>query len=1132
MIRKLWMNVLLASLVTVPMVPSLHAASESTSVAQARSTSSDRTEPVTFVGPAGKTLVSDQKTMPIGPGIELTSFERFDARGWLNGEMMSVELANEYVSLGLLYPGAISSAKPLSEMAKTAGAIAGVNGDFFDINNTKAPLGSVIQNSQLLKGPEGSHTLTAGIDSNGIGRIANLLLDGSISLPNGKFPLAAFNQYGIPTNGIGLYTSAWGSKQRPSSSTSIYEVAVQDGKVLNVSNQPGSGPIGENTLVLVGREEGAEALKALSIGDEVSVDYSPKVDGNTLMSFAIGGNIKLLENGQVPLNLDDTVTAPRTAVGFSEDGKKMFLASVDGRQTDSRGMTYKELAELMKEYGAYNVLNLDGGGSTTMVARKPGNENAEVVNQPSDGFERSVPNGIGLFAKPGSGELKGFKVETVSEIKNGNRVFPGLSRTFKSHGYDENYAPVDAGNITWRALPSDVGSFEKDSVFRAKKSGSSLVEAKSKSAKGTMNITVIGELERIEATPSRLGLEMGVQRDFSLIGYDQNGYTAPVEPQDVNLEYDASVVAITENKDGGFTVVPREEGGSTLITASVQGHKTYLPVTIGLATKKMSDFEKISDWSYTKYPAAVNAAMDTVEGKTGKGLELSYDFSTTTATRAAYLQVNPMLELPGEVQKIGLWVYGDGNGAWLRTVVRDAANTSYTLTLASAVNWTGWKYVEASVPNGVRYPLKLWRIYPVETDRNKQYTGKMIFDDLIVKVPPTIDVPEQSQSPDPLIIQNGELGNKQWTFAVLADSQFVAKSPNSQQVQMARESLREIVKANPDFLVINGDFVDTAWKEDFDLAEQILEEEVGDKLPIYYIPGNHERMGPGTLENFINVYENNRYIFDHNGTRFILLDSSTGSYRTSDFEQLIDLKKSLDEAAADPLVKNVVVMAHHPTRDPLPTKNSQLSDRKESGLLEQWLTHFRKTSGGKGALYIGGHAHTVNVERVEGVPYMVVGPAGKIPYGPADEGGFYSWTLFGVDPTSGPDKAFGPEKAAEHSQASNVSWIQAEVRPMLESITMETPSTINASETVKIKALGHQVGDLTIPLRYPATVTWKGSDNVFVGTDRKLEQAEASGQYDALFNPLTGELKALHTSNITLKIEANGTIAEKEIVIK
>ena len=81
---------------------------------------------------------------------------------------------------------------------------------------------------------------------------------------------------------------------------------------------------------------------------------------------------------------------------------------VDGRQASSRGLTLKEMGELMKDYGSYHSLNLDGGGSTTMVVRSPGEEDAEVVNNPSDGTERFVPNGIGIFTEKGNGVLAGM----------------------------------------------------------------------------------------------------------------------------------------------------------------------------------------------------------------------------------------------------------------------------------------------------------------------------------------------------------------------------------------------------------------------------------------------------------------------------------------------------------------------------------------------------------------------------------------------------------------------------------------------------------------------------------------------------------------------------------------------------
>jgi len=89
---------------------------------------------------------------------------------------------------------------------------------------------------------------------------------------------------------------------------------------------------------------------------------------------------------------------PRTAAGISKDGRKLILAVVDGRTSISVGMRCTELGSLMKGLGAWNALNLDGGGSSAMYVSGAG-----TVNDPSDGVERVVANHLGVFAT-GSGE--------------------------------------------------------------------------------------------------------------------------------------------------------------------------------------------------------------------------------------------------------------------------------------------------------------------------------------------------------------------------------------------------------------------------------------------------------------------------------------------------------------------------------------------------------------------------------------------------------------------------------------------------------------------------------------------------------------------------------------------------------
>lgn len=463
------------------------ASAEESPIADARSAhSSWQEEPALEVGPPGQTLVADEESEPVGPGVTLTTFDRFDARGWVRGYVLKVDLSTPSVSTDLLFPGAVAAAEPLSASAARAGAIAAVNGDFFDIGNTKAPLGAEIVGGELIKSPEPDWNNHVGVGADRLGRLAQVFLEGTVVLPSGSVPLAALNMPGIPWHGIGLYTSAWGSFSRATVVdpwSPVREVTVRDGVVVAVSPVLSTGAIAPGSQVLIGRDTGAQALVGLQVGDRVTVEYRARTDSPSPLRFAVGGNVVLVRDGQLP-SLDDGDSHPRTAVGFSADGRTMLLAAVDGRQRDSRGMTLRELGDLLRRLGADDALNLDGGGSTTVLAREPGEADADLVNSPSDGGERSVPNGVGVFVASGSGLLSGFDVEPASEHEHAGRAFPGLSRTFVGLGYDETYAPAATGEIDWQALPADVGRFEAPGVFRAAKPGSAVVEAQARNVKG------------------------------------------------------------------------------------------------------------------------------------------------------------------------------------------------------------------------------------------------------------------------------------------------------------------------------------------------------------------------------------------------------------------------------------------------------------------------------------------------------------------------------------------------------------------------------------------------------------------------------------------------------------------------
>ncbi|MGK5742506.1 phosphodiester glycosidase family protein [Micromonospora sp. URMC 103] len=1069
-------------------------------------------------------------TRPVAPGVQLTSFDRYDADGWLRADAITADLTGG-VTVDYVNSGAVSRAEPLRAAVDRTRAVAAVNGDFFDVNNSGAAQGVGIRDGELIQSAVSGHRNAVAVTTEGIGRVIEVNFDGTATLPGGPVTLTQFNNM-VQAGGIGAFTALWGTYTRERAvegAARVTEVAVVDGRVASVSPAAGSGPIPAGTTVLLGREAGADALAGLRPGDPVGVTWLPKPSDGSALHAAVGGGNVLVRDGVVQ-TIADASLAPRTAVGFTADGRKMIMLTVDGRQVDSRGVTQTEMGRMMTELGAYTALNLDGGGSSTLLAREPGAAAVTVENSPSDGSERPVPNGLAIYAPKGSGRLTGYWVETasdptaapgVSPVRGGrpDRVFPGLTRRLTAAGHDETYGPA-AGSPTWRVEPALHGRVDGAGVFHALLPGTATVTARRGPASGGLDLTVLGPLARIDSTVERVGL---TGRDGSallgVVGYDAEGNTAPVEPADLDLEYDHELLRLTPTADGNLAVTALRDTGAGLVTVRVGRQSTVVPVTVGLTDQPVADFEDASAWKFSQ--ARASGSVAPAPGHTGTGLKLAYDFSQSTGTRAAYADPPAWIEVPGQPQAFGMWIYGNGRGEWPSLHLHDAQDTQHVLR-GPYITWTGWRYVEFAVPAGVQYPVRVRRFYVAETNAAAQYTSEIVIDDLVAKVPPSVDAPAEEPRTDRVVVRDGTVDGAPWRFAVMSDAQFVAADPDSDLVAQARRTLREIRAAKPDFLVINGDLVDTAYPEDFALAKRLLDEELGDDLPWYYVPGNHEIMG-APISNFEAAFGATSRVFDHRGTRFVTLNSSTGSLRGGGFDQVRMLREALDSAATDPAVGSVVVLHHHPPRDPSPAKASQLGDRKEAALLEQWLADFQHRTG-KGALFVGGHVGTFHAERVDGVPYVINGNSGKTPSTPADRGGFTGWTEFGVDPVS----AAEADRARRNPLAEGPRWVDAEVHAHTDRLAVTAPASVAVGAPVTVTATLTQPGGRTVPVAAPVSADWSASPSVHVGPVTGLRPWHA-----AWFDPDTGRLVALRPgASLVLAVTVNGVRADATVTTR
>jgi len=219
-----------------------------------------------------------------------------------------------------------------------------------------------------------------------------------------------FNPSGNP-EGTALYTWRYGAKTpvdtaRQTAEASMIAAGRRGDTLIYVRRGPVSSASGSaiptNGAVLAAYGPGSRLTEVqhMADGDTVRVLLTtlPRI-GVGAPVVLIGGWPRILRDGRdVAVDaptVEGTISRnaearhPRSAIGFSRDSTTLFLLVVDGRSQKSVGMTLVELAALMRRLGAWQAMNFDGGGSTTMII------DGAIVNAPSDATgEREVGNAL------------------------------------------------------------------------------------------------------------------------------------------------------------------------------------------------------------------------------------------------------------------------------------------------------------------------------------------------------------------------------------------------------------------------------------------------------------------------------------------------------------------------------------------------------------------------------------------------------------------------------------------------------------------------------------------------------------------------------------------------------------------
>lgn len=681
--------------------------------------------------------------------------------------VIRVDLKNKNVKLDVMTgkEGYFTTRQSTGGMAKENGAVAAINGDFFNTGAQGAPMGGQVSGGLLMSTPSVLKGMYAfAVTQDGTPMVDEFTFSGNVTAENGeKFTLAGMNKSAYVPEGLSsnyshlnaayIYTSAWKAVERPTnSSTTPTEVMVTDGIITEISDKASiQTAIPEGSFILRTHGTAANFVKNnMAVGQRLTADYAlvskktgKQVDPETLQ-IMIGGHTILVNEGKAASFSRDVSSIggyrARTAVGYSKDGRYAYLIATE-KHNGSTGMSLSQLQSFMTGIGVWKGLNLDGGGSTTMVNRPLAEMNTTLTFNTEYGTaQRSIVNALGVFSTAPKGSLKGFKVSGDTTL------LIGQTGSYKLKGYDTYYNPVDMQSVnpTWKASNSHIKV--SGQTVKAVTPGTSTVTAVSGSAKATMQVQVLGgnDVASLKAGTAAAPLAAGTSVSVPVTATLNNGQSIEVPDSALKWEFVGfkgkvtdgrlTVSSVNANAKVGYAIA-RYDGFSTVVILSAAGESTW------------EDFENVNyPVNFTTNVSGVTGSAAIVKGNgthsNSKVLKMDYDMNGGIGQKVyAYAQFNGSSgkSIPAAATSMTLDVEGDNSLNWLRAELKDNNGKTVYVDLAKVIDWTGWKTLNIDLSEyNIAFPAQLKRMYVVNVEEGQDeraMTGSVSFDDIRFTMP-------------------------------------------------------------------------------------------------------------------------------------------------------------------------------------------------------------------------------------------------------------------------------------------------------------------------------------------------------------------------------------------------------------
>jgi len=914
---------------------------------------------VTDAAAVGTVLSSSVDTETVTSGVIHKTIKQFTSEGWLSIHILQVDLKNPDIELKALTNTSISTKLTnVKTIAASNSAVAAVNANYFySVGNGNAnALGPAISDGKIVSISDGfnleSDTMaTFTLNSSNQPAINYWKTDITITSPEtgatgsvsnyNRMSSYYFKDTIILDRNYGKMSLGM-SEQYPD----LLEMVVSDGIVREIRVGQPSTEIPENGYVVVSRASDTNfVVKNFKVGSPVIIDIKSSIDWDNI-DVAVSGSSVLLKDGSIPpefsfKDANNNVRNPRTLIGSTKDAKTLYIVTVDGRQKASIGMTLQEAANYMLELGAYNALNFDGGGSTTMVSRPLGSHSLSLTNIPSDGGMRGVTTALGIVSSAPKAQLAGLVIES----EDGN-VFVNSSRKLTIRGYDKYFNPVEINpvDIKW-SLSGVKGAVKKQgtepiAVFTPKEVGLAKLTATIGKIKKTIEIYSLSSPVWLELDSPSIITPIGTDTPITVTGYNLNGYAAILDPADVSFKTVGIQAPGSKkipkigavNSQGIFTP---KESGTGYIDVSVGKIHTYCSLSVMYTSNAYKDtFEKENNKNYTSYPVGTEGSFtlskDYVYNNLASG-KLSYNFIDSQNSRAVYMNyADKGITMDPGYGYIGVYAYipktnetASNDANQVKVEVTDGNGKSHLLTLSTNMDWTGWKYLQVSVMD-IKSPACINRLYVVRTEAGAVH-GDIYFDELLLKKT-WYDTVNKSAIPADTVPK--DTANTAVKFSATSSSfRFAFFGQSSEPSTDIQKTLIKKMTAN-----------------------------INKNLETSAVAGNcAHTFVKGLKKKYVAAYKGfNSYTVKN--SLFVQMDMNTGSLRTSNPEQWIELQKLLNTTKS----KNVFLF--------LAKSPAEMSDKLEAKLLKDILTNFELTKSRNVWVFYKGSENKTFMER--GVRYV------------------------------------------------------------------------------------------------------------------------------------------------------------------